>query len=521
MLNKAESISGLEDVEILKNSEGKPVVQKQTPGLSSFAGKLNDIPEYMSSLLDVAVKNIPTSAQPNTPLFIMATAGMRLLTPAQQDEIWQTVREFVKSHYRFDFKYSDAYTISGTEEGLFGWISVNYLLGRFRPLSKSNEIIKQPTDGMLDMGGASMQIAFEIESTENLPKELVSEFSVRGKWFSPEQNYKVYVTSYLGYGMNALRKRYEEFLLYSYIERHGSPTKELEIADPCLLKGFDVTNKRVPHAPALDRPPEPTNETFTVTYKGTGDMTQCLKDVEPLLLLNDHCTPIPCAMNNVVQPKTDFNSLEFYGLSEFFYTLETLKMIPPVQYNYHKALEKAQEICSMSWNDYHAELKNEKPDLPQAKFETFVSFKKLICFKASYLLSALHKGLHFPENYEKLQPALEINNTELQWSLGALLYKLKTSTPEAEHNRKILLAFIIITAVLFTLALLSVILYFIFKKRCSRTPKPVQTSIQQVDSVNTTNTPNTDVHLTNSKDTNNNTNNTTDFHNNNINNDTR
>ncbi|VDQ10921.1 unnamed protein product [Trichobilharzia regenti] len=173
----------MEDVEILKNSQGKPVVQKRTPGLSSFADKLDEIPKYISSLLDVAVENIPTSALPNTPLFIMATAGMRLLSPTQQDMIWQTVRDHVKSHYRFDFKYSDAYTISGTEEGLFGWISVNYLLGRFRP------------------------IAFEIESTENLPKELVSEFSVRGKWFSPEQNYKVYVTSYLGYGMNALRKR--------------------------------------------------------------------------------------------------------------------------------------------------------------------------------------------------------------------------------------------------------------------------------------------------------------------------
>nr|CAH8868910.1 unnamed protein product [Trichobilharzia regenti] len=422
--SKAESISGLEDVEILKNSQGKPVVQKRTPGLSSFADKLDEIPKYISSLLDVAVENIPTSALPNTPLFIMATAGMRLLSPTQQDMIWQTVRDHVKSHYRFDFKYSDAYTISGTEEGLFGWISVNYLLGRFRPVSKTKEIIKQPTDGMLDMGGASMQIAFEIESTENLPKELVSEFSVRGKWFSPEQNYKVYVTSYLGYGMNALRKRYEEFLLYLYIGRHGIQTKKLEIEDPCLLRGFNVQNDRVPHAPALNVPPEPTNETFTVTYKGTGNMTQCLKNVEPLLLLNNHCTPIPCAMNNVVQPQIDFNSLEFYGLSEFFYTLETLKMIPPVKYSYHEALSKAQEICNTNWDAYHADLRKEKPDLSEEKFESFVSFKKLICFKASYLLSALHKGLHFPENYEKLQPAHEINSTELQWSLGALLYKL-------------------------------------------------------------------------------------------------
>lgn len=77
---KAESLSGLEDVEILKDVSGNPVVKKKTPGLSSFANKLSDIPEYISALLSDAKSHIPLSSQPSTPLFIMATAGMRLLT---------------------------------------------------------------------------------------------------------------------------------------------------------------------------------------------------------------------------------------------------------------------------------------------------------------------------------------------------------------------------------------------------------------------------------------------------------
>lgn len=77
---KAESLSGLEDVEILKDVSGNPVVKKKTPGLSSFANKLSDIPEYISALLSDAESHIPLSSQPSTPLFIMATAGMRLLT---------------------------------------------------------------------------------------------------------------------------------------------------------------------------------------------------------------------------------------------------------------------------------------------------------------------------------------------------------------------------------------------------------------------------------------------------------
>ncbi|RTG80660.1 ectonucleoside triphosphate diphosphohydrolase 4 [Schistosoma bovis] len=204
---KAESLSGLEDVEILKDVSGNPVVKKKTPGLSSFANKLSDIPEYISALLSDAESHIPLSSQPSTPLFIMATAGMRLLTQTDQDAIWKRVRSHVKSTYKFQFKESHAYTISGVEEGLFGWISVNYLLGKFRLLPGDNGPVKQPTNGMLDMGGASMQIAYEVQSTDNLPSSLVSEFSLTRNWFSTNQRYKLYVKSYLGYGMNAFRRK--------------------------------------------------------------------------------------------------------------------------------------------------------------------------------------------------------------------------------------------------------------------------------------------------------------------------
>ncbi|CAH8612043.1 unnamed protein product [Heterobilharzia americana] len=446
---KAQSVSGLEDVEILKDKDGKPVIKKQTPGLSSFSDKLDEIPKYISSLLDIAVLNIPVSAQPSTPLFIMATAGMRLLPPKEQKRIWEAVQQFAKFNYRFSFRESDAYTISGTEEGLFGWIAVNYLLGRFRPVTNNSRVTKQPTDGMLDMGGASMQIAYEIQSTNNLPGNSVSEFTVRKK-------------CYLGYGMNALRQRYEEYLLYIYVKHHGTGSTKLEIQDPCLLKDFTVQGERVPHPPPVGTPPEPT---------GTGNMDQCMQNVEPLLILNKNCAPIPCAMNNVVQPNPDFNSMEFYGLSEFYYTLETLKMIPPVQYSYPLAMSEAKRICGKRWDNYYSELKKENPHLPQQKFESFVSFKKLICFKASYLLSAFHKGLHFPTNYQQLHPALEINNIELQWSLGALLYKLTASTSEEEYNRKVAIILIVVAIILLISAVLGFVLYSVLRKRCSRIPK--------------------------------------------------
>jgi len=54
--------------------------------------------------------------------------------------------------------------ISGKDEGIYQWISINYVLGKLDPERKSGEESdKGPrTVGAIDMGGASMQIAMEI-----------------------------------------------------------------------------------------------------------------------------------------------------------------------------------------------------------------------------------------------------------------------------------------------------------------------------------------------------------------------
>ncbi|RTG91061.1 uncharacterized protein DC041_0000925 [Schistosoma bovis] len=57
----------------------------------------------------------------------MATAGMRLLTQTDQDAIWKRVRSHVKSTYKFQFKESHAYTISGVEEGSPSISNINCL----------------------------------------------------------------------------------------------------------------------------------------------------------------------------------------------------------------------------------------------------------------------------------------------------------------------------------------------------------------------------------------------------------
>ena len=93
--------------------------------------------------------SVPESARATTRLLAQATAGMRLLTPAQQEPIWASLRSRL-SGSPFSFVDADAWTISGNYEGLYGFLAASYLA----------KVPFGSAFGYLDLGGASTQIAF-------------------------------------------------------------------------------------------------------------------------------------------------------------------------------------------------------------------------------------------------------------------------------------------------------------------------------------------------------------------------
>ena len=54
-------------------------VKKTHPGISTFASRPVDINHHLGPLIDAATKEIPASRIPDTPIFVLATAGMRLV----------------------------------------------------------------------------------------------------------------------------------------------------------------------------------------------------------------------------------------------------------------------------------------------------------------------------------------------------------------------------------------------------------------------------------------------------------
>lgn len=109
------------------------VLLKVRPGLSSFASDQSGIQDYLKILIDSARDLVPNSAHASTPILLMATAGLRLLKDRKQKKILAETRRVFndKSLCPFQFEDKNADVISGTQEAVYDWITVNFLKGVF------------------------------------------------------------------------------------------------------------------------------------------------------------------------------------------------------------------------------------------------------------------------------------------------------------------------------------------------------------------------------------------------------
>ena len=164
------------------------------PGLSSFANDPQDSGASLKTLFDDAVntmqaKNIdPKTVQVN----VLATAGMRLLTDAQQKAIYANVTNYIQNTYP-QFTIGHIETIPGKMEGVYAWLDVNYLFGalNYNQFNKSSA-------GIIDMGGASTQIAFATTPDKAWKDDEIS-MTING------QPYTVFSKSFLKLGQDQAR----------------------------------------------------------------------------------------------------------------------------------------------------------------------------------------------------------------------------------------------------------------------------------------------------------------------------
>ena len=99
---------------------------KVKPGISAYATSPEEAGESFKPLVKFAQQQIPQACWSKTPIYVMATAGMRLLPTVSQTLILSSIRKILE---RGPFGEHSVRVIDGDEEAHFDWLSLNGGLG--------------------------------------------------------------------------------------------------------------------------------------------------------------------------------------------------------------------------------------------------------------------------------------------------------------------------------------------------------------------------------------------------------
>lgn len=346
-------------------------------------------------MLEFASTVIPASQLSSTPIYLLATAGMRLLPAVQRDEILsaaclhlQTATELLLPDCSQNVR-----VITGEEEGLFGWIAVNYLMDGFDK-HEHHSTGSEPhasTYGFLDMGGASTQIAFEPSEGERL-KHADNLLEVRMVLLSgKEVRHPVFVTTWLGFGTNQARDRYVDQQIKAQLRVSDSAHQHTDLDAPTIVPNAErpvilVDDPCLPKSLLLS---EPRHSGYTL--RGTGDFAACVRKTAPLLNKEVQCLDFPCLFNGVHVPAIDFSVNHFIGISEYWYSTQDVWSMGQV-YDYVGFEKEALAYCGKEWSSIL------KEHTTGQKWKGSVELSRLEaqCFKAAWIVNVLHEGIGIP-----------------------------------------------------------------------------------------------------------------------------
>lgn len=364
-----------------KNGDGRTEEvfhEEITPGISDLEHGLaalqqlvtkaeNALPQYQISARDV-------------PIYLGATAGLRLLEPVQSEITMTQIRD---SLHKSDFMFQNnwARIISGEEEGVYDWLAINYLKnGGVLPDRSS------PTFGALDLGGGSTQISFSSRGRRLLRNK--GAFPLR----IDDSRYLLYSRSFLHYGVDVARAKHS---------RHIAATKS-NAQNPCYPIGY------------VD---EDTN------LSGSSNWEECLSSVsqlfDPANCLDDG---EPCfdstSLNQLAQHEE-----KFVATSAFVFAWDFLMLKIGENTDDLATLNKqAQKICNMEFSQQVRNYRQYKRRRNGSSVRTTTK-PHAQCFNAAYSYHLLSKGYSMPIS----NTPIEVNDIK-SWTLGMMLVEANNLT---------------------------------------------------------------------------------------------
>lgn len=192
-------------------------IEQFEPGLNSYLDDVEGGVRSIAKLLERAHEFIPENRLASTRLALRATAGMRMADKDKADHLMNEIRSlFAKS--KFDVDEKSVQIMEGSDESIFSWIAVRYLLGSLN-LNQDPEYDVQFDN--IYIGEDSTVITFPLDNDKEISqyKQSVRNLTVAGKSIS------VITHSYRDTGLEVARHA---------ILTNGSSIKDTTLQSPCI-----------------------------------------------------------------------------------------------------------------------------------------------------------------------------------------------------------------------------------------------------------------------------------------------
>ena len=371
-------------------------------GLSSYKTDAEGAAKSLDILMDVAMNTVPDNLKSCSPVAVKATAGLRMLGPEMSGKILEAVRTRLETEYPFPVVSKEnggVVIMEGKDEGVYAWITTNYLLGKIGGPDKT------PTAAIFDLGGGSTQIVFQptFSSPSKGMPETLAEGEHKYSLSFGGRDFELYQHSHLGYGLMAARESIHKIIVQA--KKDADPTDSWmskPIPNPCIAPGMSK-NINV----TLDD-----GSIIPTTMEGPleGSAAQCRGLAEKILKKDTKCELAPCSFGGVHQPSLDktFAKEDVYIFSYFYDRTQPLGM--PESFTIKELRELTAKVCEgqKSWGVFEA--------VEGAMHE--LEGRPEYCLDLNFMMALLHTGYEMPIDRE-VKIAKKIKGNELGWCLGA------------------------------------------------------------------------------------------------------
>ena len=372
-------------------------------GLSSYKSDAEGAAKSLDVLMDVAVKTVPESYQSCSPVAVKATAGLRMLGKEMSEKILAAVRHRLETVYPFPVVQENGVQImDGKDEGVYAWITTNYLLGKIGGPDKS------PTAAVFDLGGGSTQIVFEPTFTTpsgGMPEKL-AEGDHKYLLSFGGRKFELYQHSHLNYGLMEARKAIHRVVAQAKkdaVAKSDPNWHSKPIPNPCLAAG---TSREI----KLKLDDSDDEVSFKMVGPTDGSPAQCRGLAEKILKKDDPCQLAPCSFGGVHQPSLSktFAREDIYIFSYFYDRTSPLGM--PESFTLAELRDVTAKVCEgkEGWTNFGG-VKGAMEEL-EGRPEW--------CLDLNFMVALLHTGYEMPSNRE-VRIAKKIKGNELGWCLGA------------------------------------------------------------------------------------------------------